>query len=487
MKDQKISTTLGTVILIIISATIGGFVLLCFENYPVVSDINSLLAPTIAAQFEKKVIAKIDKNAKKEFSVVALAMGLDCEKDSDAKRICVDGTRDDLFDELCDIDSSCKKERDINGWARSEQSKYFIKDNTVYAEDVSNGNERKIIKIEGADSSSFRVLGQCMHTEVYAIDKNYVYVGSERLGDVDVSSFEYLGLFAAGSDMSSGGSIARDKNHIYFYCGKAADYVDVGTFELVGSGYSKDKDYVYYFGARTNIDPDSVAVKSYTDNDFKGNFATDNNNIYFQVNRISGVDVHLCKIDSLKECLPNTWKENLVDISKEFDFSKTISDDQSDWYTYKNNDYGIYFKYPKSWDMIVEKKDLGAERVRFSLDNAYLFNINLTNWRKFVIEEGSPSTFWFGLAKGQWKYFVDNRDDIVSGACSSEDIKNADGSAAGVMPRECFIDKGKKYIKVKTESNMCFYGNENEICISSNENNFSQLESIIATMEIEGY
>ena len=32
MKDQKISTTLGTVILIIISATIGGFVLFSLQE-----------------------------------------------------------------------------------------------------------------------------------------------------------------------------------------------------------------------------------------------------------------------------------------------------------------------------------------------------------------------------------------------------------------------------------------------------------------------
>ena len=35
MKDQKVSTALGTAILIIIAATVAGFVLICFKNYPV--------------------------------------------------------------------------------------------------------------------------------------------------------------------------------------------------------------------------------------------------------------------------------------------------------------------------------------------------------------------------------------------------------------------------------------------------------------------
>lgn len=41
MKDQKVSTLLGTIILIIIAATVAGFVLICFKNYPIKNEIAS--------------------------------------------------------------------------------------------------------------------------------------------------------------------------------------------------------------------------------------------------------------------------------------------------------------------------------------------------------------------------------------------------------------------------------------------------------------
>lgn len=43
MKDQKVSTTLGAVILIIITATVAWFVLICFKNYPVKYHIESAI------------------------------------------------------------------------------------------------------------------------------------------------------------------------------------------------------------------------------------------------------------------------------------------------------------------------------------------------------------------------------------------------------------------------------------------------------------
>jgi hypothetical protein len=45
MKDQKISTILGSIILIIIATTVTGFVLLCFKNYPVKNDIIPTVIP----------------------------------------------------------------------------------------------------------------------------------------------------------------------------------------------------------------------------------------------------------------------------------------------------------------------------------------------------------------------------------------------------------------------------------------------------------
>ena len=51
MKDQRVSTTLGTIILIIIATTVAGFVLICFKNYPVTSEVSQIVTPK---KFQKK-------------------------------------------------------------------------------------------------------------------------------------------------------------------------------------------------------------------------------------------------------------------------------------------------------------------------------------------------------------------------------------------------------------------------------------------------
>lgn len=43
MKDQRVSTKIGAIILVIIAATVGGFVLFCFKNYPVKYDVTQVV------------------------------------------------------------------------------------------------------------------------------------------------------------------------------------------------------------------------------------------------------------------------------------------------------------------------------------------------------------------------------------------------------------------------------------------------------------
>ncbi len=50
MKDQKVSTILGTIILIIFAATAAGFTLLCFKNYPVKNDVTLIVIPRQSLQ-----------------------------------------------------------------------------------------------------------------------------------------------------------------------------------------------------------------------------------------------------------------------------------------------------------------------------------------------------------------------------------------------------------------------------------------------------
>ncbi len=69
MKEQKVSTILGTIILIIIVATVAGFVLICFKNYPVKSDMVQLdnskkqqSVNTISNQKTISIVKKGDMN-----------------------------------------------------------------------------------------------------------------------------------------------------------------------------------------------------------------------------------------------------------------------------------------------------------------------------------------------------------------------------------------------------------------------------------------
>lgn len=193
------------------------------------------------------------------------------------------------------------------------------------------------------------------------------------------------------------------------------------------------------------------------------------------------------KTDLMPVVVQPQLQKKVVEVEKDKIEILSMPMNRDDWKTYSNNTYGLVFKYPKNWEIVEENKIYGSETVFINLEKENLFHFNLINWKKFVIKEGTPGTFWQKIAQSRWKYFVDHRDDIVPGKCSSEVISHADGPTAADTPKECVIEKGKNYVKVETESNLCFYGNENEICVTSNKDVFDQLDPIITTIELKGY
>ncbi|MFA5986063.1 MAG: hypothetical protein WC819_01790 [Parcubacteria group bacterium] len=70
MKDQKVSTILGTTILIIIAATVAGFTFLCVKN----TSIKTNIAPTVVQprlSQKKGVLDDVNKNITKEDLLIA--------------------------------------------------------------------------------------------------------------------------------------------------------------------------------------------------------------------------------------------------------------------------------------------------------------------------------------------------------------------------------------------------------------------------------
>lgn len=83
----------------------------------------------------------------------------------------------------------------------------------------------EVRKIEGADASSFAVLGQCAAVEVYrayyAWDANSVIAGDKIIEGADRNTFSIVASYDNGYDgMYFAGTYAVDKNRVYKNCGE---------------------------------------------------------------------------------------------------------------------------------------------------------------------------------------------------------------------------------------------------------------------------
>lgn len=188
--------------------------------------------------------------------------------------------------------------------------------------------------VSETDISSPEKIGQCGSVEKsstsYFKDKNTIFVGNEAIKSIDVQSFEYLGSYTVLEGLPYSVSYAKDKNVVYYSCGKILNNADTLTFTDLKNGYAKDKNSVWYLaeiisGADTitfhllgsegyakdknNVYFGSVIEKADTETfttvqggDGQGGvYAKDKNNVYIRGEILRGLDPKTFTKDSLKD------------------------------------------------------------------------------------------------------------------------------------------------------------------------------------------
>ena len=145
-------------------------------------------------------------------------------------------------------------------------------------------------KIEGADAKTFEVF----EDGEYAKDKNNVYYEENVLNEADPKSFKLLTKISYG--------LSKDKNNLYFL-GNKVDNIDVKTLEIMTDEFSiylKDKNGVYIlfsYNGGVPVDLDNVIMspkilKNVDKQTFQligGGYSKDKNSVYYIGKKIDGV------------------------------------------------------------------------------------------------------------------------------------------------------------------------------------------------------
>lgn len=204
----------------------------------------------------------------------------------------------------------------------------------------TNGNnvyyrtENGLKKLPNADAKTFKILSYHI-----AKDKNYVYYWDEKLSKIDPKTFEVVegygitifkdrnGIYTFGKNYdklkvinfkengididfndfkvisSKDPTIYRNKNDIYFQKGGKifqVKNVDAKTFEKINghsyldNKYYRDKNDVYYFSSDKMLKLENADRNSV--NELSENILRDKNNVYFENQKIKGLDVNSFKV-----------------------------------------------------------------------------------------------------------------------------------------------------------------------------------------------
>lgn len=195
---------------------------------------------------------------------------------------------------------------------------YFIDDTGIYYVEQFN----ILNKLEDVDENTFKLVGSCSQGEMYfshyGKDNDHVYVNGDIVKNISASSFEYLGFFNNYDGMPWGIAIAKDKNNIYYGCGKVANLIKKESFEILNYGYAKDSKSIYYLNSVLRVaDCKSFNVLGvYEINNIKGPFAIDEKNTYFEGRIIKEISPQDCENKGLEACLPENWYDSLEDSEK---------------------------------------------------------------------------------------------------------------------------------------------------------------------------
>ncbi|WP_315287676.1 DKNYY domain-containing protein [Leptotrichia massiliensis] len=166
---------------------------------------------------------------------------------------------------------------------------YYYKDkNNVYYESYNN-----LYKIENADLATFEVLNSPYSSSIYfAKDKNNVYYQNKKINGIVTDGFEQIQS-----------NFIKDKNRLYkidedeekneIKLIPINEKVNLENFEEIGGNYYKDDKNLYYFGENEfkkieGADPNSFKY----DNENHTFIAKDKNNVYFEGEKVKGIDVN---------------------------------------------------------------------------------------------------------------------------------------------------------------------------------------------------
>ena len=171
---------------------------------------------------------------------------------------------------------------DLRSFKKVDDSDYYFKDkNSIYYEDSGN-----LHKIENADLKTFKDLDYN-----FAKDKNNIYYKNKKLDGIDAASFEKIEF-----------NFIKDKNRLYkidedeekneIKLIPINEKVNLENFEEIGGNYYKDDKNLYYFGENEfkkieGADPNSFKY----DNENYTFIAKDKNNVYFEGEKVKGIDV----------------------------------------------------------------------------------------------------------------------------------------------------------------------------------------------------
>ena len=171
---------------------------------------------------------------------------------------------------------------DLRSFKKVDDSDYYFKDkNSIYYEDSGN-----LYKIENADLKTFKDLDYN-----FAKDKNNIYYKNKKLDGIDAASFEKLEF-----------NFIKDKNRLYkidedeekneIKLIPINEKVNLENFEEIGGNYYKDDKNLYYLGENEfkkieGADPTSFKY----DNENYTFIAKDKNNVYFEGEKVKGIDV----------------------------------------------------------------------------------------------------------------------------------------------------------------------------------------------------
>ena len=171
---------------------------------------------------------------------------------------------------------------DLRSFKKVDNSDYYFKDkNSIYYEDSGN-----LHKIESADLKTFKDLDYN-----FAKDKNNIYYKNKKLDGIDAASFEKIefnfikdknGLYKIDED--------EEKNEIKLI--PINEKVNLENFEEIGGNYYKDDKNLYYFGENEFKKIDGSDPNSFEyDNENYTFIAKDKNNVYFDGEKVKGIDV----------------------------------------------------------------------------------------------------------------------------------------------------------------------------------------------------